>query len=162
MRRASLSPSRNTPMGYYTSDMRKLLLAVLAAVVAGALWWRKNPSPCPYSQRFWVQAPHPLTTRPRLREALAPQPGERILEVGPGTGYYSLPVAEWLGPEGTPEILDIQPELLDHTVGRAREAGLGNLVPTQGDARDLPHGDDAVDGAYLVTVLGEIPDQEAA
>ena len=45
---------------------------------------------------------------------------------------------------------------------RAREAGLGNMVPTQGDARELPYDDDAVDGAYLVTVLGEIPDQEAA
>src|SRR3954464_9048766 len=93
MSTASLSPSTNTPMGYYTSAMRKLMLAVLAAVVAVALWWRKNPSACPYNQRFWVQAPHPLITRARLREALAPRPGERMLEIGPGTGYYSLPVA---------------------------------------------------------------------
>jgi ubiquinone/menaquinone biosynthesis C-methylase UbiE len=142
--------------------MRKLLLACAAAVVAVALWWRKNPSACPYNQRFWVQAPHPLITRTRLREALAPQPGERILEVGPGTGYYSLPVAEWLGPDGTLEIFDLQQEMLDHTSGRAREAGLANVVATQGDARSLPYGDDAVDGAFLVTVLGEVPDQEAA
>jgi SAM-dependent methyltransferase len=149
-------------MGYYTSDMRKLMLAVLAAAVAVALWWRRNPSACPYSQRFWVQAPHPLITRARLREALAPQPGERILEVGPGTGYYSLPVAEWLGPNGTLEIFDLQQDMLDHTSVRAREAGLGNVVATQGDARSLPYGDDAFDGAFLVTVLGEVPDQEAA
>src|SRR4051795_807483 len=142
--------------------MRKLVLAVAAAVVAVALWWRKNPSACPYNQRFWVEAPHPLITRPHLREALAPQPGERILEVGPGTGYYALPVAEWLGRDGTLEGFDLQPEMLDHTLGRAREAGLGNLVATQGDAQALPHADDGVDGAYLVTVLGEIPDQEAA
>jgi SAM-dependent methyltransferase len=149
-------------MGYYTSDMRKLMLALVAAAVAVALWWRRNPSACPYSQRFWVQAPHPLITRARLREALAPQPGERILEVGPGTGYYSLPVAEWLGPDGRLEIFDLQQEMLDHASGRAREAGLGNVVATQGDARSLPYDDDTVDGAYLVTVLGEIPDQEAA
>jgi SAM-dependent methyltransferase len=142
--------------------MRKLVLAVAAAVVAVALWWRKNPSACPYNQRFWVQAPHPLITPARLREALAPQPGEHILEVGPGTGYYSLPVADWLGPDGTLEILDLQQEMLDHTSGRAREAGLGNVVATQGDARSLPYGDDAFDGAFLVTVLGEVPDQEAA
>jgi SAM-dependent methyltransferase len=142
--------------------MRKLVLAFVAAVVAVALWWRKNPSACPYSQRFWVQAPHPLISRARLREALAPQPGERILEVGPGTGYYSLPVAEWLGPDGTLEIFDLQQEMLDHTSGRAREAGLGNVVATQGDARSLPYGDDAFDGVFLVTVLGEVPDQEAA
>jgi len=142
--------------------MGKLVLAFLGAVAALALWWRRHPSACPYSQRFWVQAPHPLVTRKRLREALGPQAGERLLEVGPGTGYYALPVAEWLGPEGTLEVFDLQQEMLDHTAGRAREAGLDTIVPTQGDARALPYGDDAVDGAYLVTVLGEIPDQDAA
>jgi ubiquinone/menaquinone biosynthesis C-methylase UbiE len=142
--------------------MGKLVLAFLGAVAALALWWRRHPSGCPYSQRFWVQAPHPLVTRKRLREALGPQAGERLLEVGPGTGYYALPVAEWLGPEGTLEVFDLQQEMLDHTAGRARERGLDTIVPTQGDARALPYGDDAVDGAYLVTVLGEIPDQDAA
>ena len=34
------------------------------------------------------------------------------------------------------------------------------MVPTQGDARELPYADDTFDAAYLVTVLGEIPDQE--
>jgi ubiquinone/menaquinone biosynthesis C-methylase UbiE len=142
--------------------MGKLVLAVLGAVAAIALWWRRHPSACPYSQRFWVQAPHPLVTRKRLREALGPRAGERLLEVGPGTGYYALPVAGWLGPEGTLDVCDLQQEMLDHTAGRARAAGLDTIVPTQGDARALPYGDDAVDGAYLVTVLGEIPEQQAA
>src|SRR4051795_1536341 len=161
MRRASLSPSRNTPMGYYTSDMRKLVLAVLAAVVAGALWWRKNPSACPYSQRFWVEAPHPLITRARLREILGAKPGERILEVGPGTGYYTLDVAEWVKPDGTVDILDLQQEMLDHTMRRAGERGLSNVTPTQSDATSMPYQDATFDAAYLVTVLGEIPDQDA-
>ena len=142
--------------------MRKAVLVAVGAVAAAALWWRRNPSACPYSQRFWVEAPHPLITRSRLREALAPRPGERLLEVGPGTGYYALPVAEWLGPDGRLEVFDLQREMLDHTLRRAGEAGLTTLVPTQGDARSLPYPDDAVDGAYLVTVLGEIPDQEKA
>ena len=85
---------------------RAAAAAGASAVGGVALWWRAHPSACPYSQRFWVQAPHPLITRARLREALAPSPGERILEVGPGTGYYSLPVAEWLGRDGSLEIFD--------------------------------------------------------
>ena len=40
-------------------------------LVAAALWWRQHPSPCPYGQRFWVEAPHPFITRARLREASA-------------------------------------------------------------------------------------------
>jgi protein-L-isoaspartate O-methyltransferase len=78
------------------------------ALLAGAAWWRTHPSACPYGQRFWVELPRPLITRARLREALEPQPGETMLEVGPGTGYYTLPVADWLGPAGSLQILDIQ------------------------------------------------------
>jgi ubiquinone/menaquinone biosynthesis C-methylase UbiE len=134
----------------------------VAGVAGISLWWRRHPSACPYSQRFWVQAPHPFITRARLREALAPAAGERILEVGPGTGYYSLSVAEWVGPAGTLEIFDLQQEMLDHTMRAAHERGLENILATRGDARSLPYEDCRFDAAYLVTVLGEIPDQEAA
>ncbi|HZV75965.1 MAG TPA: class I SAM-dependent methyltransferase [Conexibacter sp.] len=136
-------------------------LAATAALGA-ALWWRRNPSACPYNQRFWVEAPHPLITRPRLREALAPAPGQRLLEVGPGTGYYALEVASWIAPEGRLDVFDLQQEMLDHTLRRAGERGIANVVASQGDACDLPYDDATFDAAYLVTVLGEIPDQEAA
>ncbi len=132
------------------------------AVLAGALWWRANPSACPYGQRFWVEAPHPFITRQRLRSVLAPVAGERVLEVGPGTGYYSLDVAEWVSPGGQLDIFDLQQEMLDDTLGRARERGIENLVPSQGDARELPYEDASFEAAYLVAVLGEIPDPDAA
>jgi ubiquinone/menaquinone biosynthesis C-methylase UbiE len=109
-----------------------------------------------------VEAPHPFITRARLREILEPRPGERVLEVGPGTGYYSLPVASWIGPEGRLDVLDVQQEMLDHTMRRASEEGLSNIEPALGDARGMPYADDTFDAAYLVTVLGEIPDQDAA
>src|SRR4051794_30845869 len=141
---------------------RKLALAGGAATVGAALWWRSHPSACPYSQRFWVEAPHPFITRERLREALEPRAGERLLEVGPGTGYYTLPVAGWIGPDGGLDILDVQQEMLDHTLGRAAEAGIGNIVPTRADAASMPFPDDSFDGAFLITVLGEIPDQDGA
>jgi SAM-dependent methyltransferase len=141
--------------------LRRLLIAAALAVAAAALWWRRNPSACPYNQRFWVQAPHPFITLERLREVLAPQPGERVLEVGPGTGYYTLEMAEWVGPEGSVEILDVQQEMLDHTIGRANESGLQNLTPTLADATAMPYEDDGFDAAFLVTVLGETPDQDA-
>jgi SAM-dependent methyltransferase len=141
---------------------RHLVLGGAAAVAGAALWWRKNPSACPYSQRFWVEAPHPLITRARLYEILAPAPGERILEVGPGTGYYTLDVADWVKPDGEVDVLDLQPEMLAHTMRRAGERGLANVTPTQADATSMPYEGDSFDAAYLVTVLGEIPDQDAA
>jgi protein-L-isoaspartate O-methyltransferase len=142
--------------------LRGLILAAAAAVGGAALWWRKNPSACPYGQRFWVEAPHPFITRARLHEILDPKPGERILEVGPGTGYYTLDVAEWVKPGGEVDILDLQQEMLDHTMGRVGERGLSNVTPTQSDATAMPYEDATFDAAFLVTVLGEIPDQDAA
>ena len=143
------------------TPIRVILLAG-AGLLAAALWWRKNPSACPYSQRFWVEAPHPLITRERLRETLAPEAGDRILEIGPGTGYYTLELAEWIGAEGRLEIFDIQREMLDHTMRRVAERGLANVTATEGDAQALPYDDDSVDAVVLTTVLGEIPDQDAA
>jgi ubiquinone/menaquinone biosynthesis C-methylase UbiE len=137
-------------------------VAGLAAVIAASIWWRRNPSACPYGQRFWVEVPHPLITRMRLREALAPQAGESLLEVGAGTGYYSLDIAEALGPEGSLDIFDLQQRMLDHTMSRAGEHGLQNIRPTQGTAEALPYEPATFDGAFLVITLGEIPDQAAA
>lgn len=140
----------------------RLIAFAAAPVFAAALWWRKHPSACPYGQRFWLEPPHPLVTRKRLREVLAPQPGERILEVGPGTGYYSLEVAEWIAPGGQLEVVDVQREMADHTMRRARERGVSNVVASVADVRRLPYEDSTFDGAYLVAVLGEVPDQDAA
>lgn len=131
-------------------------------MLAAALRWRKNPSACPYSQRFWVEAPHPIISRARLRRVLVPRLRERILEIGPGTGFYTLDLAEWVGPEGAVEIFDLQREMLDHAMRRARERELSNVVPTKGDATDLPYEDDSMDAVVLTAVLGEIPDREAA
>ncbi len=142
--------------------LRHLAIAGAGAIAGAALWWRQNPSACPYAQRFWVEAPHPLITRARLKEVLDPGPGERILEVGPGTGYYTLDVAEWVKPDGDVDILDLQQEMLDHTMRRAGERGLANVTPTRSDAASMPYEDGSFDAAYLVTVLGEIPDQDDA
>ena len=136
--------------------------AVTGASLAAALWWRRHPSACPYGQRWMLAPPHPLVTRTRLREALGAVAGARVLEIGPGTGYYSLPAAEWIGETGRLDIFDIQQEMLDLTMQRARERGLGNVVATRGDARSLPYADASFDAAFLVTVLGEVPGQDAA
>jgi ubiquinone/menaquinone biosynthesis C-methylase UbiE len=109
-----------------------------------------------------LDLPKPFVTAERLRTILEPRPGEHLLEVGAGTGNDALPVAEAIRPDGTLDVLDLQQEMLDDVMARAGERGLGNIVATQGDARSLPYPDAGFDGAYLVTVLGEIPDQNAA
>jgi ubiquinone/menaquinone biosynthesis C-methylase UbiE len=87
---------------------------------------------------------------------------ERILEVGPGIGIHSVPVARLLAPGGTLDVFDMQQAMLDDVMRRAQAAGITNLVPRQGDARRLPYADRTFDAAYLIGVLGEIPDELTA
>ncbi len=145
---------------------RRGAVAVAAGLVAAALLgivlrWRRNPSACPYRVHFSLEVPRPFITHSRLREILAPEPGERVLEVGPGTGYYSLHVARWLEPDGALDVLDIQQEMLDQTVRRAHESGISNIISVRGDAQRVPYPDNCFDAAYLNFVLGETPDQDA-
>ena len=87
--------------------------------------------------------------------------GQVVLEVGPGPGYYSLEAARRAGPGGRLLCLDLQREML--TVLRSRLAAAGAEAETAvADATRLPLRDGCIDAAYLVTVLGEVPDPEAA
>ena len=139
------------------------VLAVLTLIMAYRIRrMRDDPSALPYEQRRWTEFPRPFVTRARLREMLMLECNERVLEVGPGTGYYALHVAGWLSPGGTLEILDIQQQMLEHTMRRAHEVGMENIIATQGDARELPYQDNAFDAVYLVATLGEVPDQQRA
>ena len=139
--------------------VKRTSLALLGAIGAG-YWARTHPSACPYTLRFVLRVPRRALARERLLEVLAPRHGERVLELGPGTGYYTLAVASALD-GGTLDIFDISQEFLDSVMGEARDRGIENIVATQGDARTLPYGDASFDAAFLVAVLGEIPDQDA-
>jgi ubiquinone/menaquinone biosynthesis C-methylase UbiE len=92
---------------------------------------------------------------------LEPRAGERMLEIGPGIGIHAIPVAAALAPGGSLDVLDVQQAMLDDVVQRARDAGVANLTAKRGDARALPYEDRRFDAAYLVGVLGEIPDPQA-
>lgn len=108
--------------------MKRLALLLAAAALVVVLRRRRNPS--------------------RLRAILRPRPGERLLEVGPGRGHYSLPVARCLAPGGTLELVDPRREALDRTLAAAAAAGIDGIVAIQADPRELPFEDASMDGAY--------------
>src|SRR5438477_8296830 len=140
--------------------VKRTSLALLCGLAAG-YWARRHPSACPYALRFVLRFPRRALARERLLAILAPQYGEHVLELGPGTGYYSLEVAATLD-GGALELFDISQEFLDDVLRQAADRGIDNITATPGEARALPFAQDSFDAAFMVAVLGEIPDQDAA
>ena len=97
-----------------------------------------------------------------LQAVLAVRGGERILEVGAGSGFYTVEIAGSVRPGGSVDIVDSHPDLLAEAMQAAEARGLHNVTPTLGDARFLPYGDGAFDAAYLVAALGDMADRTAA
>jgi ubiquinone/menaquinone biosynthesis C-methylase UbiE len=150
---------------------RKTVLAATtgAAAVAAGAWWFSDRAPYPYSRRRLLDLELPFLGLSDLDAVLRPRTGERMLELGPGTGLQALHVAPQLGPDGRLDIVDVQQEMLDHVMRRAKEevqagrnAAGGNaaaaIVPHCSDARELPFDDGVFDAVYLVTALGEMPE----
>ena len=81
-----------------------------------------------------------------------------VLEVGPGPGFFSVEIARRV-PEGRLELFDLQPEMLLKARRKLERAGLSSVVGyTAGDARELKYPDASFDVAFLVSVLGEVPE----
>lgn len=134
----------------------------LAADTIGRTWSRKSAVPMPHFMRWVLLLPRGPHSPKHFQQALQPRSAERILEIGPGVGVHALPVASALLPGGVLDVLDLQQEMLDDLTRRAARKGLTNIVPKQGDAQQLPYPDRTFDAAYLIGVLGEIPNGAAA
>jgi len=148
--------------------LKRLLFAVLAAwgllSVYVFFWFRDRYSdrgPMPYTMRWILHTPlrglvHPV--QPML-DRFGVRPGATVLELGPGNGYFSIEAGRRLEDGGRLVCLDIQPPMLSDLRDRLAAAGVTNAHPVLGDAHHLPLADASVDVAFLVTVLGEIPDR---
>ena len=78
----------------------------------------------------------------QVMAALALKNGERVADIGAGSGYFTIPVAKAVGPEGVVWALDIEPFMVDTVEKRARESKLKNVKPmlVEKDDPKLPPG----------------------
>jgi SAM-dependent methyltransferase len=137
-------------------------LGAVGLGVASRPWSRNSRGPFPYSLRWILAMPHPISTG-LVRRGVQAAPGDRVLEIGPGTGRHAVQVAQWIAPNGTLDVFDVQQDMLDAVMHRGFDQGLSNIIPSRGQAGDqLPNPDGRFDAAYLATVLGEIPDPDVA
>ncbi|HEY0713846.1 MAG TPA: methyltransferase domain-containing protein [Polyangia bacterium] len=76
-------------------------------------------------------------------------PGMKVVDVGAGTGLFSVLFADAVGTTGRVYAVDIIPKFLAHTEERARRAGLRNLETRLGDERSVPLPEASVDLMFL-------------
>jgi ubiquinone/menaquinone biosynthesis C-methylase UbiE len=81
-----------------------------------------------------------------LRRALASAPGRKLVDVGGGTGNYSVTLA---GEGWRPVVVDRSPQMLALAVRKGLET-------VEADATSLPFADESFDAAMLVSMLHHV------
>jgi|GEM_PF-182708 len=118
--------------------------------------------PCPHELSWLVDNPIRRNAVPRLLDRVGIRSGERVLELGPGLGAFTVEAARRAGPAGRAVAVDIQPSMIAQVEARVRRAGLANIETHLASAHSLPLPTASIDRAFLITVLGEIPDPDRA
>ncbi len=101
-----------------------------------------------------------LRRREVVRAALGARPGDRILDVGCGPGFYDTELLEAVGREGSVVGLDISADML--AVAAKRAEGHDNVTFHEADATSLPVQDASFDRVLCVQVLEYVRDVPAA
>lgn len=95
-----------------------------------------------------------------LLAKLALRPGQKVADLGCGSGFYSRRMARLVAPAGTIYAVDIQPEMLRMVEASAGAEGITNIVTVLASTDDpkLPPG--ALDWILLVDVYHELQEPE--
>lgn len=86
-------------------------------------------------------------------ELLDAQPGERVLDVGCGTGTALVALSRAVGADGTAVGIDLADGMARVSRGALADAGLDHGGVVLGDAATLPFEDDAFDALFVSFVL---------
>ena len=117
-------------------------------------WWLGYCMTCPI--RRWMLKPEELLA-PYLRE------GMTVLEPGPGMGFFTLPMAQMVGPAGRIFAVDIQEKMLKTLQGRAAKAGVAERIETrlaEPDSLGVAGLKGGVDFVLAFAMVHELPSTE--
>lgn len=113
----------------------------------------------------------PLLDNPLRRKIQSPEvitkwmgieAGMSILEIGPGLGTFTFEVARSAGESGHVYAIDIQEAIVSGLGDKVTQQGIENITVKLASVYELPFSDRFFDRVFMITVLGEIPDKQAA
>jgi ubiquinone/menaquinone biosynthesis C-methylase UbiE len=134
--------------------MKRTVALLLAAGLVGGCASIKR---CAYeggSRDDWQQPE-------RVVEALGIRPGDRVADLGSGSGYFTLRLAPAVGPEGKVFAVDVDAEMNEYLRGRLAEAGIANVELVLGRFEDPLLPDGGVDLVVVVDTYHHIEDRPA-
>lgn len=150
------------------SKWLKSLFAIggVTAVITAILRFlsRRQSMPCPAWLTVLLENPYmrAVAGAETILDRIKLEPGMRLLDVGCGPGRLTIPAAQRVGPTGSIVALDIQENMLRRLQERIEIQNLINIKTIHAGAGQGKLPVDTFDRALLVTVLGEIPDRQAA
>jgi ubiquinone/menaquinone biosynthesis C-methylase UbiE len=106
-------------------------------------YWLERP------ERVAEEQPDHLVSQLKLRR------GDKVADIGAGTGFLSRRLAQAVGPTGKVLAVDVQPEMIDLLKNLSARLGLTNIVPVLGEVIDPQLPTASVDLALLVDVYHE-------
>ena len=87
--------------------------------------------------------------------------GDTVLDVGPGMGYFSIPLAKIVGDKGRVIVVDIQIEMLNALQKRAKRAGVEQRITPHLCKQNSLGLDIKFDFALAFWMAHEVPEQES-
>jgi ubiquinone/menaquinone biosynthesis C-methylase UbiE len=96
------------------------------------------------------------------REILAPfvREGQKVLEPGPGMGFFTLELARLVGPDGKVVAVDLQPKMINRLKRRVAQAGLADRVDARvatADSLGTSDLSDTIDFILAFAMVHEMP-----
>jgi ubiquinone/menaquinone biosynthesis C-methylase UbiE len=86
------------------------------------------------------------------------EPGMVFADLGCGEGFFTLPAARIVGPEGLVYALDIDTEAIELLEQAADEEGLGNVTAVAGEGENAVLCEECADIVFFGTVLHDFTD----
>jgi len=91
----------------------------------------------------------------QMRAQLQIKPGMTVCDMGCGSGYHTLPLAEMVGDKGTVYAVDVQPEMIAMLNKNIESKGLKNIIPIHSSFSDPKLPPNTCDLILLVDVYHE-------
>ena len=99
--------------------------------------------------------------RERVIAALKLRPGERVADIGAGTGYFTIPIAGAVGPTGRVYAVDVARQMIAYVTQRAHREGLEQVIPILATPDNPTLPDAGVDTILIVNTYHHLQDREA-